>query len=670
MSEPLEVREPPARSVRRPMIWAFGISQLTSVFQEIAPRYADEADIRLIEKGYADAAEMIEAAPPSSVDVIVAGGSNGAYLRSRVSVPVVVVNVTGFDVMNALSRARREHRRVALVTYGQTSLDFEQLDAAFDMQVEHVCYQDAGDARDKVQALRDAGITAVVGPGMVADLAEQAGLAGYFMYSPSSVDAVFDTALNIVRANRLEFDRRERLDAVLEHIHDGVLAMDSEGRIEAANPAMRAIFGVRAEALVGRRLSDVAPEFVGDEPVTARQQRVYTMGSTVYAVDAAPIVSRGARRGTVMTFQASQTVERLDRSLRSRRVSSHRAKFLLDDLIGSSRAMHELRALATRYARHDATVLLYGESGTGKEVIAQGMHNAGPRRAFPFVAINCGAFPETLLESELFGYEDGAFTGARRGGKTGLIEAAHGGTLFLDEIGEMPLLLQSRLLRVLQEREVLRLGASYPVPVDLRIIAASNRRLEDGVAQGTFRADLFFRLDILRINVPALRERPGDVTDLAQRLLAQACRRIGAVVNIEQALEPLLPALNAYDWPGNVRELENLVERLAIHLSDGSPSGALLEGERAALTALLPRRAYPALAAAAAPHDGTRALGFGDSIDADQSTHGQDALRRSRRVAEREAVARVLDECQGDRAAACARLGISRSTLWRKLAGA
>ncbi|MBN3729283.1 sigma-54 interaction domain-containing protein, partial [Burkholderia sp. Ac-20379] len=239
-----------------------------------------------------------------------------------------------------------------------------------------------------------------------------------------------------------------------------------------------------------------------------------------------PLAASGAATGSVLTFQESRAVERLDRTLRSQpHAQRFSARYRLDDVIGESAAMAHVRELARRYAKSDATVLILGESGTGKEMIAQSLHALSARRAFPFVAMNCGAFPEALLESELFGYDDGAFTGARRGGKAGLFEAAHRGTLFLDEIGEMPLSLQSRLLRVLQEREVVRLGSTEPIRIDVRIVAATHRSLLDAVEAGSFRADLYYRLNILNIALPPLRERPADIAALAAELLAQTARR-------------------------------------------------------------------------------------------------------------------------------------------------
>ncbi|WP_258868020.1 sigma-54-dependent Fis family transcriptional regulator [Alkalilimnicola ehrlichii] len=280
-------------------------------------------------------------------------------------------------------------------------------------------------------------------------------------------------------------------------------------------------------------------------------------------------------------------------------------------------------------------MLIVGESGTGKELLAQGIHNASPRRGHPFVAFNCGAFPAALLESELFGYEEGAFTGSRRGGKPGLFEAAHTGTVFLDEIGEMPVGLQTRLLRVLQEQEVIRLGATEPTPVNVRVIAATHRNLAAAVASGEFRQDLYYRLNILRIDVPPLRNCIDDVPAIARQALAKALPRLGGRCDPEVVLAQVLPLLRAYRWPGNVRELENLMERLAVYHAEFA-AGAIGAEEL--------RTVVPEL--------------FADAAGGERAAPALD---------ERARIEQVLAACGGNRSEASRRLGISRSTLWRKL---
>ena len=249
-----------------------------------------------------------------------------------------------------------------------------------------------------------------------------------------------------------------------------------------------------------------------------------------------------------------------------------RARHGLKDLRGESPAMQAVRQTVMLYARSPATVLIEGETGTGKELAAQAIHREsmlGHAGGKPFVAVNCGAIAESLLESELFGYEEGAFTGSRRGGRAGLFEAAHRGTLFLDEIGEMPLALQTRLLRVLEEREVMRVGATRPIPVDVRIVSATHCDLEARVREGRFRADLFYRLSVLRLRLPPLRERPEDLAPLAEWLLKNALAALGVRphANLHAEISRCAALFEAHAWPGNVRELRNLMQRLALFLS-------------------------------------------------------------------------------------------------------
>ncbi len=296
------------------------------------------------------------------------------------------------------------------------------------------------------------------------------------------------------------------------------------------------------------------------------------------------------------------------------------------------------RSLAAQYARSDATVLVFGESGTGKELLAQGIHAASKRANQPFIAINCGAFPEMLLESELFGYEEGAFTGARRGGKLGLFEAAHTGTIFLDEIGEMPVSLQTRLLRVLQEKEILRVGAIEPTRVDVRVIAATHRDLTERIVTGDFRRDLYYRLNILRLELPGLRNRRQDLPELVAHLARKIATRTGIDITLDARVQKPLDAAWNYEWPGNVRELENLLERVAMlaSLNDAALSDMQLRELMPEISALVPSKVTSSIAA-------------------------------HRAESEIDLIRRVLDESDGSYAKASERLGISRTTLWRKL---
>jgi propionate catabolism operon transcriptional regulator len=418
-------------------------------------------------------------------------------------------------------------------------------------------------------------------------------------------------------------------------------------------------------------------------------------------------VEQGVLTGAVISCQDPISIQRVDRHIRTR-IKPHApdgsgTRYELGQFLGESAAVQHIQRMALSCARSQATVLLIGESGTGKELIAQGIHMASDRRDMPFVAVNCAAVSETLLESELFGYEEGAFTGARRGGKVGLFEAAHNGTLFLDEVGEMPVSLQTRLLRVLQEREVLRVGATEPTPVNVRVIAATHRDLMDQVERGLFRLDLYYRLNILRLDVPPLRERIDDIAPMARALQRKLCQRLGLNA---AATQPLLDVLMAqaprYSWPGNVRELENLIERLVAyagadkvdpaqaeafvraaapelfgeHAGGVSPcgyghtasqpassSGLLARAQRGAV----PLAGWPDADSAVGAGSARGASGAGRAVSEDMLPPRGQRLKARQAQAERDEIQLVLAACAGDKAEAAQRLGISRTTLWRKL---
>ncbi|KAG0162687.1 hypothetical protein DFQ30_001504 [Apophysomyces sp. BC1015] len=603
-----------------------GISRLRDLFLDIAREYDGRAQLHVVSRGFEDAVHEINVAGAMRPDVVVAGGSNGAYLKGRVNVPVVLINPTGFDVMHALAQARRDSASVALVTHGSIPDEVWRFTHAYGIDVMYGSYRSVQDAQACVLDLRERGVGAVIGPGLVADLAARAGMNAVFLYSRASVRAALDTALEVAQATRTEAQRRARLDNLLQHLRDGVVALDAEGRVEAMNQRLADALGIGTTQAAGRALLELAPYLAGSLP-DADGDTLSAIRGVSYVVHRGPLAGHsGEQGGAVLTFQESRAVERLDRTLRSRpRAQQFTARYRLEDLVGEGAPIERVRALVRRYARSDATVLVLGESGTGKEMVAQSIHHLSARRDFAFVAINCGAFPEALLESELFGYEEGAFTGARKGGR---------------------------------EREVVRLGSTEPVRVDIRVIAATHHSLTDGIDAGTFRADLYYRLNILSIGLPSLRERPEDVMPLAAELLLQAVRREARLAArvpdasvAARVLAPVAAPLCAYRWPGNVRELQNVIERIAVELADTDAGGDV--GGDVALTDAVLRTIAPEL--------------FDAPAGALASTP---TLRERRRHVEADEIRVALAAHHGDRNAVCKALGISKTTLWRKLSAA
>ena len=619
----------------------------------VLAEYADRAAIEVVdgsfERALAIARDRLER---GSVDVFISAGSNASLLRQHLQAPVATIQLTGFDILQALLVARARTARVGIVTYGQTIPELDAVKALLNIEIEQHAYATPSEARQRIAALQSAGISVVLGSSLVVELATEAGLQGILAYSLASIRQGFDDALELARVARLEAGRYEQLDAVLHHLHDAVLAVDARGRVIAANPPMQRALGV-APPFAGRSVTELPPE-LGLQAALERQapagDPVVRLAGRDWIAQRRSIVEDQTVTGAVLTLYDAGAIHEADSRLRiqqrlrqTRRVPAgqHVARYRFEDLLGRHPAFLRSLQAARRYARTELAVLITGESGTGKELLAHAIHQASARAARPFVAVNCAALPEGLLESELFGHEEGAFTGSRRGGQRGLFEAAHTGTLFLDEIGDMPLALQTRLLRVLQEGEIQRLGAAAGIPVDVRVIAATHQPVAEMVRERRFRQDLFYRLDALRLQLPPLRERGDDIALLAETLLREALQRHGATLTARALLPPLLPHLRRHAWPGNVRELGHAMERLAVF----------------ALQALR----VEDLDWAAFRDECPEALA---TLMATPTAQGADCGEPTGRA---ERARHALEREGGSASKAARRLGISRTTLWRWL---
>ncbi|EOC99983.1 sigma-54-dependent Fis family transcriptional regulator [Caldisalinibacter kiritimatiensis] len=337
-------------------------------------------------------------------------------------------------------------------------------------------------------------------------------------------------------------------------------------------------------------------------------------------------------------YSLSRKITNLEKEIqyyKSELNKERQAKYSFDSIVGNSSKIRQIKEVAKKAALTDSNILIYGESGTGKELFAHAIHNASKRCSGPFVKINCAAIPADLLESELFGYEEGAFTGAKKGGKKGKFELADGGTILLDEIGDMPLHMQAKLLRVLQEREVERVGGNVVRKVNVRIIASTNKRLEESVKNGEFREDLYYRLNVIKLTIPSLRERKEDIPDLAKALRKKIAKRLGMYV--EGISKEAIDYLMTYDWPGNIRELENVIER-AINLLD---SDLVIKPEH------LPTRLT--------------------SNKLKKYKLKSRYLKEIIEEVEKEVISECLKECGGNKNKASKILGISRAGLYNKI---
>ncbi|MBC7416028.1 MAG: propionate catabolism operon regulatory protein PrpR [Herminiimonas sp.] len=624
----------------RPRICFLAYRHIALFGAPIVAEYADRTDIEVVEGAFEVAlAQARERVHAGLVDVFVSAGSNAAMLRNNLQAPVAIIQLDGFSLLQALIKARSRSTRVGVVMYGRTIPELDDVKDLLKLEIVQYAYQTLEDARHCFERLRADGFNVIVGSSLVVEMAEDHGLFGLLAYSLNGLRRAFDDAIELARVTRLESGRYQQLNAVLGNLQDPVLAVDRQHRIIAVNPRMQELLDKTDTPLLGKSLDVIEPELSLTQTIQSGVEEralVLRFARRDWIANRTPIREHGDIVGAAVTLYDAQKITEADTTLRmQQRKRQVSAKYSFADLLGSSPAFERAINTARRFARTDMTVLIVGESGVGKELFAQAIHNDSARAGQPFVALNCAAFPEPLLESELFGYEEGAFSGSRRGGKRGMFETAHTGTLFLDEIGDMPLSLQTRLLRVLQEREITRVGGVVTIPIDVRVIAATHQPLQEMIAARQFRQDLYYRINTLRLPLPTLRERPADLELLAQTLVARAMKRLGSLLETEPIMAPLLPYLSSYAWPGNVRELENIANRIAVFLLQFSP------GETISYDGL--REDCPEL--------------FLPAHFSATDENGDAELR----------VTEALRSSEGNRTLAAQRLGISRSTLWRRM---
>ncbi|MBD3298936.1 MAG: PAS domain S-box protein [candidate division Zixibacteria bacterium] len=447
-------------------------------------------------------------------------------------------------------------------------------------------------------------------------------------------------------------ERVKLLEQILDLSSEGIWAVDKDGIIIYVNESFERITGVAPADAIGRHVTEVVENtriHIVVQTGVAERDQIQRIGDTEYIVSRLPMFENGECVGVLgqVRFHDVDEVNRLARRLQhlQQRIrelekagsSRQHTRHSLEDIVAIAPASQHARRLAMRAAATDATVLLLGETGVGKEVYAQAIHRLSARNAGPFIRLNCSAIQESLFESELFGYAEGAFTGARRGGKKGKFELANSGTILLDEVGDMPLSVQSKLLRVLQSKEIDRVGGGAPIRVDVRIIAATNKHLSQMVADGQFRRDLYYRLNVLPVVVPPLRLRTEDIPQLVTDFWEELTREHG--IHHKELGPDLYDALREYHWPGNVRELRNLLERLVTVVVQNTITG---DHVRTLLLA----------------HD-----------DAPSDLHVDDNYSLAAHVhkAERRVLSMALARADNNRSYAAKLLGISRALLYKKM---
>lgn len=605
------------------------------------PERADVPGVRVYEGvGALNAPEIVSGLKGGGFHAVVCTGGIEAVVKQTAGLPMYVVTSGYIDVLESLHQLEHKHgitgKRVALLLHSSNPIQISRLAPFVRNQVTKFSFSDrAGMVQAQQQIAAEKFDAIITGPtGLTLTREFGLGIPAYsLLYSEESLLEAVAQMNRILDAGRQESLRSKRVQAAIDAAPNAILATDDRGIVNLCNRRAATILSTAREDILNRPIRQVLGDASWQQVYTrgaVQQEVLVRLGDADYFSTRTPIVQQGQIIGSVGTLQEAEQIQAMEHKLRSLRARGLTAQYRFEDITYRSERMGRVLQQARVYAAADLTVLIEGETGTGKEMVAQSIHNESPRRGGPFVAINCAALAETLLESELMGYEEGAFTGAKKGGKPGLFELAHNGTLFLDEINQLSPALQSKLLRVVQERTVIRVGGTRVIPVNVRIIAASNEPLKKRVQANLFRSDLYYRINILPLQLPALRERPEDILPLIERF----AREKGADGACVQAL---YRHAADYSWPGNIRELENYVWRSVVLYGQG-----IQPGHPAEECALSPSQAVPEEECIQVPL-GTLA------------------------EMERELVAQVVRRMDGNRSQAAKLLGITRNTVSSKL---
>lgn len=633
-------------------------ADIAQVIEETCPQQREL--FRIVEADLHEAEQVLcTEENTKGIRVLLSRGGTAGVLEQMAMHPVVRIQTSIMDIMQAILElgAVRTAGKIGIAGFENMIYGCEEIQDIMQLRFREIILHNEAEAKTKIQeAVRD-GVNVIIGDSVSVRMARSLGIRAKVIESGrQALYQALKEAMLIASVVRRDAFKTEMLQSVVNKSQDGIIGVDVQNTVTLFNPQAEIIFHRMQYEVKGHNLKEFCA-VMNEQKLRETGEFFADIYGKKYLVKSSHI-KQGQENGLIVyTLQNISEVQRLERSIRKKLTSRGLvAKYHMTDIIGESEACQEMKHKASRYARTDSTILVTGESGTGKEMLVQGIHNMSHRAGGPFVAVNCAAFPENLLESELFGYVEGAFTGARKGGHQGVFELAHGGTLFLDEIGEMPLSLQSRLLRVLQERQVMPLGGESIVPVDVRVIAATNQSLPQMIRDGKFRSDLYYRLNILRIRMPRLAERQADIPLLAEAMMKK-----------QQALNPQLTAitkeaaeiLRRQVWPGNIRQLANMMERLML-LTEGKEIDCqdvikAFDDDREDLES--------AEQYAKRGESGEKVPVAG----MERKSLESEAKPVTLKDMEREEMYRVLKEEAFNYSKAAKRLGIHRTTLWRKM---
>lgn len=616
----------------------------------------DRAEEIVREQGYhnvevllgsmSEGVEVARKAIAEGAELIVSRGGTYQLVREAFSIPAVEIKVTAYDVLQSFEQVDDPNETIGVVGYSNVVDGYDLLRKLLPNPVVLVELKRESDIYAVIEDHKRRGIKTYIGDANITRIIRELNCNGIMIQSQkSSIHTAIQEARRILRVAKEEKRRAQQIATITDFVHDAIIAIDENEKITVYNRRAEQLFGVPCERAKGRLISDIVPNTKLPEILatgTAQLGEIQNLWDSRIVTNRVPITVDGEVKGAVATFQDVTEVQNLEEKIRrSMNEKGFIAKYTFDDIVYASHQIGECIKTAKKFAMYDTPIHICGASGVGKELFCQSIHNYSRRHLGPFVAVNCAAIAPSLIESEFFGYEEGSFTGARKKGKPGIFELAHNGTLFLDEISEIPMELQGRLLRVLQEKQVMRLGGGRVIPIDVKIITASNKYLKREMEEGRFRKDLYYRINVLTLRIPPLDRRREDIPALTRYFIRKYSEKYG-----KPLLEPtpdVESCLLNRKYEGNIRELEGLIERCVI-LS--SFDAILAEGDGERRASQPPVQENGPVCIDVLPPDW-------DGLDL--------------RSLEQKYIEMVYQRTGGNVQKTCEILGINRTTLWRRL---
>ncbi len=606
-------------------------------------------DINVIFGDLSQGVEEAKKAVNRGTKIIISRGGTYKLIKEKVKIPVVEIKVSSFDLLKVFKAVSKYEGKIGVVGYENVIDKCEIIADMLNLDIVKIKIDNVENAERLVGECIQKGVRVFIGDTIGNKISSKYNCISYLI--KSSEDSIINAikeARRILQLSKVELERSERLRSIVDFVKDGIISIDENRKITLINETAKKILNLDNE-IIGKTIDRALPNIRFDNIFKSHVPElgeILDIGNSKITLNKVPIIIDEKIKGIIITFSDVTELQKLEKLVRMKlSKKGFLAKYHFDNIIYSSEAIRLCIEKAKKYSVYDSPILITGETGVGKELFAQSIHNYSNRKNGPFVAINCAALPPNLVESELFGYVEGAFTGAMKKGKAGLFELAHGGTIFLDEISEMPLDLQGRLLRVLQEKEIMRIGDDKVIPVDVRIVCATNKDLKSLVEQGKFRKDLYYRINILSLHIPPLKDRSEDIKTLTLYFIKKYS--IKYKKNIRKIDDSIFPYLENYDFKGNVRELEGIIERGVVLSSDSILKVSDL--------GTLEKESYNGNNY----KNNTNKLSKNHFFSIQEDVNIQELVTRY--------IKYILNKYDGKMNEAARILGISRSTIWRKL---